>query len=464
MPAKRILGAKRRVFYMAMPATAEIIFETQAVEQPPVILVPEMSADKMVQFRAARFIGSCITGQEVERQEIETIQPIESLYDAIQLSAEGDLVARKMVATNVRTDVIERTIKAGHVIKVDLQVDEAGRIQQHGQTMESVQANSLRFASSSEQMRERTEAETTNAFRIEQLFRQGTLNDYSFVVFSRAADNMTEAEMDKVGFFTDTMSCAIQVTTATEGKLTTESAFVAGKFSPEAERHDDSTLVAVGDQLSVDFRNKSSAEVIAMPVLIPNELIPNGAIDIVRLWDEVNGTFFGEAKPQQDYLDYLELCQQREDTLQPIVANIVDELVGQASQINTRLEATQRLNKLSGKHMVRQAAFDTTINPRVFGEKAAVQIEEARQQFQLGNNQAGLDAVKQAIKYDNSKSCPSLLEKDLEDMFSSNDNTEKSDEDCEFISKECPKCHKKNVKTTVTKHRITGDCGCSVRK
>ncbi len=38
------------------------------------------------------------------------------------------------------------------------------------------------------------------------------------------------------------------------------------------------------------------------------------------------------------------------------------------------------------------------------------------------------------------------------------------DRDCEFISKQCPECGERNVKTKVTKHRITGSCGCSVKK
>ncbi|MBI2589120.1 hypothetical protein HYW35_02875 [Candidatus Saccharibacteria bacterium] len=40
-----------------------------------------------------------------------------------------------------------------------------------------------------------------------------------------------------------------------------------------------------------------------------------------------------------------------------------------------------------------------------------------------------------------------------------------SEEDCEFVSKECPGCHAKNVKTRVTKtgsgRRISGSCGCT---
>jgi hypothetical protein len=46
-----------------------------------------------------------------------------------------------------------------------------------------------------------------------------------------------------------------------------------------------------------------------------------------------------------------------------------------------------------------------------------------------------------------------------------NKSGSKSDDgECEFISKECPECHEKNVKTRVTKTHITGSCGCSKRR
>src|SRR5689334_19852563 len=83
-------------------------------EAPLTFLVPETEADKLIRLRAAEFIGACVAGKEIAyigEASLE-VQPIESLYDAIQLAAEGDPIARKMVETNVRTDVIERTIKA----------------------------------------------------------------------------------------------------------------------------------------------------------------------------------------------------------------------------------------------------------------------------------------------------------------------------------------------------------------
>ena len=436
------------------------------ISEPLVVVVPEMEADKLVRARAARFIGACVTGQYVEQASVEaqtTVQPIESLYEAIHLAAEGDPTAHQMIETNARTDVIERTIKAGHVITVDLNVDQTGKIQQHGQSMESVQANSLRLASRNRQMRARTEAEATNAFRIEQLHRQGILNEYSFVVFSRAADNMTEQEMTDAGFFTDTMSTAIQVTTVKDGKLTTESAFIAGVKRPGEERYDADAVDATVEYFGANLHDKSATGTINTPILIPNKLIPNGAVDIVEVYDEQNGTFFGEDKLRQNYLEYRKKCQRREQLLTPKVDAIVEELISEAPQITTPIKAVQRLHKISEKHMVEQAAFDHSINPRVFGSVAADHIEQAREQFALGNNDAGLDSLNQAKSTATSSSCPSSLDSSEEssDSDSDIDGESNDDKECEYVSKECPMCGEKNVKTKVTKTRITGSCGCS---
>lgn len=453
--------------------TAEKYIYTQAPQyqsEPLVIPVPEMDDDVGIRLKAAEFIGACVASSQIEVNSYETfldIQPIRSLYDAILLAAEGDPTAYKMVETNVQTDVVERTIKAGHVTRVNLHLDATGKIQQYGQTMESIQSNSLKLGS--DLMIERTEAEALNAFRINHLFNTGKLGEYSFVVFSRAADNLTDQQMDECGFFTDTMSCAIQVTTTKDGRLTTESAFVAGVEKPGYYRHDETTIQKMALELGTDLNGKTAAQVINTPLLIHNSLIPNGAIDLVKLYDEcAGGLFFGEAKPRQDYLEYATKCQQREEMLQPKVDAIVKELIAEAPNIKNPLQAAQKLNKLSGKHMIEQAVFDYEIDPRVFGPESAHHIEQSRIQFELGNHQGGFQEMGQAVKFDNSSSCPSALGLKQGDLLKPDDKDSpseaKTNDECEFVSKECPICHKKNVKTKVTKTKITGNCGCSVKK
>lgn len=438
-------------------------------------VVPDMEEDKMIRLRAGRFIGTCIVGKEIEQLDTKESadDKIESLHDAINKAIDGNLNAKNMVETNVRTDIFERTVKAGLIIKVNLSVDESGDIHQYGQSIESVHANSLRFGSNIWQMRERTEAETLNAFRIEQLYRQEKLDEYYFVVFSRAPDNMNKQQMSEVGFFTDTMTCVIQATTAEDGILTTESAFVAGTKSPTKERHDECTIVDVSKQFGFNLEGKSATEILAMPILIPKSLMPNGVIDLVKIYDEcAGGTFFGEDSPQQDYLEYKNICQERQKFLQPKVESITKELLESAPKINDHASAAQMLSKISEKHMVEQAAFDNSINSKVFGLVASLHIEEARLQFMEGNYNKGVESIFKAKQTAVSNSCPSGLinnQNSNDNKSNASDSTVNYDGDCEFVSKECPVCHEKNVKTTVKalksgKKIISGSCGCAVIK
>jgi hypothetical protein len=449
---------------MAAAAAERQTFTFQAIDAPLAEAVPAMPEDLFTRRRAARFIGACAVSSGTEFTP-ESFRPIESLHDAVQLAAEGDPTARKMVETNVRTDVIERTIKTGHVIKVNLMVNEAGEILQYGQSMESVQANSLRFAADNWQMRERTEAEATNSFRIQDLHRAGLLQDNYFVVLSRAADNMTTEDMKKTGFFTETMSCAMQLTTSEGDGLSTESAFVSGVRREGQPRHDAETVVELGRRLGVDLSDKSAAEIIDTPLLVPKSLLPNGAIDLVRLYDEAaGGTFFGEARPRENYMDYREKCLERELTFEPKVATITDELISEAQLIADRVQATRRLHKLSEKHMVEQAAFDDSIDARVFGDEAAGHIHAARAHYRRGDYEQALSSVGRAKETAVSSSCPAGVMAGNGESEDGQNNKPGSDQDCEFISKKCPMCGEKNVKTKVTKSRITGSCGCSKSK
>jgi hypothetical protein len=429
------------------------------------VAITELERDKVACEKAEQFIkaiGATATRQAFENipYEAEPVVPIESLYDAIQGAAKGNETARNMVKTNAKTDVVERTIKSGHVTEIFMSVDEIGTIQQYGQSLESIQENSLRLAADNPKMRTRVVAETRNAFRLKQEHKRGTLKDHSFVVFSCAADNMTSAEAEKAGFFTDTMSCAIQVTTEKDGELSIESAFVAGVKRPGGPRVDINTVVAIGEEFGIDFSGMNAAEILGTPILVPNSMIKNGALDFVEMWDGYQGdTFFGESREKQDYLEYRKQCEEREQMLQPKVDLIVQELIDEAPHIHSRVEATQRLNKISGKHMVQQAIFDTAINPKVFGPISAPAIIEARMHFEQGNIEQGFEQMNFAIKNEQSNSCPGGPSGGSSEQGSVSD----SEKTCTFVSKKCPQCGAKNVLTTVTATRISGSCKCVKR-
>lgn len=453
-------------------AAAERLAGTALPSRELIIPLAESDEDRGICNRAARFIGAvAVDGWHIDRDGVQEQRPISSLYDAVQLAAAGNPMAKESVRANVATDVIERTIKAGHVSSTELEVDDQGGVRQYGQSMRSVQANSLRYASDSWQMRERVEAETRNTFRIEHYRKHGLLRDYRFVVLSRAADNMSETEMADAGFFTDTMSCAIQVTSENDGRLVTESAFVAGRASPDGVRHDKATIKAMLASIGVDIGAKSAAELLDTPLLIHKDLLPDGAINLVEMYDEAAGsTFFGQNKPRQDYLSFRERCREREAGFQPEIDAIVDALIAAAPRIDSPVTAIRYLDRLSGKHMIEHASRDTTIDPMVFGRVAAGRIEYARWQLAVGNRELARIALIEAIRHDRSTSCPTGLKKNssiegVEQESNTESVRDKDDSgDCDFVSKECPMCKKKDVKTVVKKRSgiktISGSCGC----
>lgn len=431
---------------------------------PPVIKVPEIAGDVELRNRAAEFIGQAVLRSTAYR-ETKYIEDSYSLMDAIHAAAEGSVEAYEMVRNNVSTDMIERTLKSGHITKVKLQVNNMGEIVQHGQTAADIQKNSLRYASNYAQMRERTEAEVRNMYRLEEAYKHDILGDYCFVVFSPAADNMSENQMKEVGFFTDTMSCSIQVMSLEQGELHLESAFVAGKSVWHAARHDKLTLAKVGKTLGVDYTNMTSVEILDTPLLIHKSEIPNGVIDLVELYDDcAGGTFFGEDKPRQDYKIFRQACRDREARLMSRVELTTEQLISEAKDLKTPQDTSRRLGKLSEIQMIEASVHDTSINPRVFGDAAAWRIEQARYYAKVGQPGFMKQAIEQARLVAVSSSCPGGLGNNKTDIDEFGDNLptsfEQSTNDCEFVSKECPKCHKKNVKTIVKKGVYYGDCGC----
>ncbi len=416
---------------------------------PEVISVAEMPADAEARTRADRLIrraGSLAMRQEVSIGSISkefSQSSNASLLEAAKRARTGDLTARKVVVTNVLTDLIERSIKAGHVLSVYLEVNAANKIMQYGQLMDDVYVNALRFASELPQMRGRAEAETLNGARIEVAQQQGLLKDYYFVVFSRYPDNMTEAQAGKAGFFTETKSCAIQVTTFKDGHLVTESAFVAGVKKHEAVAHDGQVINALAAQFGQDYYGKDTTEIIDRPLLIHKSLMQNGVIDLVRRYDELaGGTFFGEQKPRQAYDSYLRICRQREAELGTIVQKIADQLIADAKHMSHPLEAKRRLHMLSQQQMVDYAISNDYINPRVFGNTAATHIEDARFWLERGQYDRAIEARNKAQSTASSSSCPTSDQLGIEnpDGGENGDNRAEAEQSGEKKMMKCPFC------------------------
>jgi hypothetical protein len=385
-------------------------YELQEAQTIPLVLpISEFLTEEWeAQQKSTELIKS--VGDVALQETVEKPRPINSLYDAIQRAAAGDSEARALIEANVRTDVTERTIKAGHVLEVKSEVNEAGKILQHGQYLDDVHRNALKFASENPAIRKRTEAEIRNGKRIEMLNKSGVLGEYYFVVVSRCEDGMSDGQLDELGFFSDTKSCALQITDNQQGSIVTESAFVAGVKQPGIERHDQLTVIDLGDMLGADWHNMGPAEIIDAPILVHKSVFKDGVIDLVRLYDQAAGsTFFGEDKPAMDYRDYKKLCEQRQGSFEPQVAAITRQLINEARSINSPVAAFKRLAKLSQDAMVERAVVDDSINPRVFGAQAAVAIDQARLHYEQGHYEQALNYTKEALSTAVSSSCPSAV-------------------------------------------------------
>ena len=351
-----------------------------------VVAIPEQADDAMACARAeglirsAAAIGSIAVHETLNNPEESPAEKIGSLWGAITKAAEGDTIAKKVIARNATTDLIERAFKTGFIMTNQLETTDDGKIIQHGQSLDQISFNSLKFAAGDEQMRKRVEAETRNGARQEQAYQKGSLRKNYFVIISRAADDMTTQQMSDVGFFTDTMSCSLQLLTEKEdGSLELTAAFVSGKKTPESERHDAETIAKLGDALGVSLRELSATQLLDKPLLIPKDTLPNGPIDLIRLYDEAaGGTFFGEDRTGHDYNQYIAHCAEKQAEFANIAATITEELIARAASVNSQTDATGLLAKLSQEHLIPKALKDKSINPRVFGQKAATFIEEAR--------------------------------------------------------------------------------------
>lgn len=202
------------------------------------------------------------------------------------------------------------------------------------------------------------------------------------------------------------MSVGIQATTEEKIGLETETGFVAGGNADA--RHDAETVTKLGDMLSVDYHGKSATQILDMPMLIHKSLMPNGVVDLVKLYDEAaGGMFFGEQKPQQDYVAYAEQCEHRQQAFKPRVDRIVAQLLKEADTIWSPLAATKRLHKISEEQMAEHALTDRSIDSRVFGPVAAPYLEQARMFHEQGDTQAASKMMTQVKATAQSSSCPS---------------------------------------------------------
>jgi hypothetical protein len=252
------------------------------------------------------------------------------------------------------------------------------------------------------------------------------------------------------------------------GHRVTESASVCG-VDGKGVRRDSIGLQNIRDMLGL------SPDVDLQDVVIPvdglagaywvrRDALKNRSASLAEFFDSAfeGSNFFGVEGEVGDYETILEISQARE-------AQVADQMlarVGELAAALRGLSCEQALLVMA--HHAKDFATDVCIGDASydadqFGETAAKYIEFARLEVALGDEDAARRAIDMAkatavvymcgLRYD--------MDRILTDG-SPNDGDaarQESFQDCDYISKECPLCHDKNVKTHETATKIAcGSC------
>jgi hypothetical protein len=425
----------------------------------------------------------------VQKQEtdfdIETNVPV-NLAVALELARNGDAQAEQMIRSNTTTDYLERAYKSGFISEVTLDRRADGELIQYGQKIEDVHVNSLQFMNN-EKLKERAKVEALNSVRDKYYANNGMFKDKARVVFSLVHEEMDDTEASEAGFFTHTRSLSIQLMTEKEGVLVIQSAFVAGRENLSDSAFDKQAVILLARKLGIDYEGQTTEEILCRPLLIDKKLLPNLSATLVEMFDEaateVTGKqkFFGldsDIKPTRiAYIEKEAQSKQIATDMQTHIYSVVERL--KALRFTSPIEATNKLAEFNEDLLKQRIILDETIDARVLGVEANYYINHARSlifsgvitQQQLHRDLSALQS--QINRTGSSSSCPgganNKLDKLGRDIFGileeSRDNKEEQDssipKDCEFVSKECPKCGAKDVKTECKKGIYYGACGCS---
>jgi hypothetical protein len=449
------------------------------MEREPLVLeLNQLAIDEDLRRRTNTLIGHVLLLNSVTVESVNEQPPehIHSLASAIERAKVGEQEALELVRTNVATDYFERAYKYGFVSEVPLTRDEQGNIMQHGQSLHDVHVNSLRYITD-EKLRNRAKIEALNSLRDQHLSESGMLQDYARVTFSLVHDELTEEEAEEVGFFVGTRSVSIQLLTEDmDGELVMQTAFVAGREHAKSESFDKESIASFAETMGVSYAGASSETILARPLLIHKSLLPDGVLSVVEQYDqaasELTGRqkFFGrDNEKQADTEDYLIKMQENAAQTKRMESEI-NTVVAQLLQLNkpSPLQATDKLAQLNDAMLKARIITDETIDASVLGSQAAYYVEHARHYTRLGQfDHPDVARLQQSInRVGASSSCPSsggkssMSEGSMLGLESVEDSEDTTPEDCDFISKECPKCGEKNVKTSCRNGVYYGACGC----
>lgn len=403
------------------------------------------------------FLGSVAIRGVAEIVPTKEVGHEATLMAALQFAALGDPTSKEFVKNNVSTDVAERLFKAGHQTRVHMNFKD-GILYQKNRRLLDVHRNTLEHTVLIPEILRGTTHEMTNVFGYELLFACGILETHDAAIFSPTSTSMGSEQKRAYGNFLDTETCSIQLLSATGNNAVLETALVAGKRTPSSPRHDMAAIKRLLERRGINIPLEDGTDVKKHIILIPKGDI-SGVEGIVSWYDDaVGGTFYGQDKPRQNYQAYAEECWQRADGFTDMVDVITAQLIEEAHTFKTPLETILRLDKLSEQYCLKRSISDTSIDIAVFGEKAALDIEETRFFLEIGDYARAERALESALKNADSSSCPLFKGAGSEGPPGGSDDRSESREASEEKWMTCPFCSAKVFGDPCAKELTCADC------
>lgn len=400
---------KSGCFYMrGQAALLERSADTSALYA--VVPAPETAYDQEVQERLAGWLGGIALEQTIHVESLDLPEQT-SLAQLITEAKLGNEQAMAAVRMNAHTTVIETLLKTGNVTRIEAEVAPNGSLRQHGHTYDSIHRNTMRSTTNkSPGVQRRAKTEALNWQRTEAAIANGELEHNWFVAFSLPPEHMPIADMKKEGFFVHTMTGVVQATTLHEGKVVTESGFVAGmsevKEDVDATNEHNNQQIAVASQKRYDIAiirdmyeqwgvtgasDMSTEDLLATPLLVPKNLMPHGVSSLVELYDSYLGQdyFFGLQQPRQAYETFADTCAKKAAQYNSITDRVIQDLLDEAESFQGKPDlAIARLYEYAQFHSLERAYRDKSIDASVFGAKGEYRTKRARMYYDSNDVEA----------------------------------------------------------------------------
>jgi hypothetical protein len=377
---------------------------TSVVERSEILHLQQLEILPRVEHRFQRFIAGVALDQRV-KVELITEGP-QSLLDMVHL-AEESAEAHAYVRVNVATATHEAVLKTGEVLTTESDILPDGQFMQYGIRHASVYANTLRHRANHPLMRALAESETRHWLTLEELTKTDLLEDYYYVVRSRVPDNVSLDALDDEGFFIDTMSGVFQVSWTENGKLKTESAFVAGSDDGwTGERFDAEPMDLVGRAFGY-HGPKDTLSQHKQAMLIRKDQLPDRSLTLVKMYDAALGgrRFFGQKGVVGDYDTFREFGRARQDSMSDLIDRATKRLIRNKYFLTDENSAIDMLARCVKDELLERARQDFTIDARVFGREAALHLEMYRLYTLEGDTIAAEQVLEQFEKTATIKTC-----------------------------------------------------------